>query len=397
MAKKKNTQETTEPSLNETAQFLSGMLTESEQVSPKQEIMEAIQQKATESKEESKATDHVNKMNSILEKAIKTGIEETDITKYEFKNFLPVKKIQIKRITDNANFYGKSFEGELPPGYMPDIAKKLELPRNNSTGSFIQIFDTVTKYRTPQFPKEPMTELEFFARMLGVTPEILNPLNSSSDFWKGRRAYGSYDALQPYTAVIQPSGRTLDLSDINDALDYKIIKVYADNYSINGGISPNWHSRKLKNFVFALVDDTVETDVKEEKRKIEIQAITIFNNICDNKEALIDFIITMSPNNVPPANADLKWLRNRVWDVVKENPKLIIATANDPDKEDKLLIHYACKAGVIKKMGQKYYTMAEEPLGTVNDIFALLRDPEKHFQVRMKWEAAVDEYKKLAK
>lgn len=397
MAKKKNTQETTEPSLNETAQFLTGMLAESEQVSPKQEIMEAIQQKAAEPKEESKATDHVNKMNSILEKAIKTGIEETDITKYEFKNFLPDKKVQIKRITDNSNFYGKSFEGELPPGYMPDISKKLELPRNSSTGSFVQIFDTVTKYRTPQFPKTPMTELEFFASMLGIPPEVLNPMNPGSDFWKGRRAYGNFDALQPYTVVIQPSGRTLDLSDINDALDYKIIKLYADNYSINGGISPDWKSRKMKNFTFALVDDTVETDVKEERRQLEIQAINIFNNICDNKEALIDFIITMSPNNIPPANADLKWLRNRVWDVVKENPKLIIATANDPDKEDKLLIHYACKAGVIKKMGQKYYTMAEEPLGTVNDIFALLRDPEKHFQVRMKWESAVNEYKKLSK
>lgn len=397
MAKKKNNEDLNDQGLNETVNFLKETLEPTaEPVSPANEIKEAIKNSEPAAKQSS-ASDHITKMNTILESAIKVGMEESDISKFGFKDFLPMKKVIIKRIADNSQFYGKSFEGVLPEGYMPDIAKKLELPRNNTTGSFIQIFDTVTKYRTPQFPKEPLTELEFFSRLLGVPPEVLNPLNSGSDFWKGRRAYGSYDALQPYTAIIQPSGRTLDLSDVNDALDYKIIKLYADAHSINGGIAPSWGTRKLKNFIFALVDELVETDVKEEKRQLEIQAINVFNNIAENKESLIDFLITMNPNNVPPTNADLKWLRNKVWDVVKENPKLIIAAATDPDKEDKLLIHYACKAGVIKKMGQKYYTMAEEPLGTVNDIFALLRDPEKHFQVRMKWETAVDEYKKLAK
>jgi len=74
---------------------------------------------------------------------------------------------------------------------------------------------------------------------------------------------------------------------------------------------------------------------------------------------------------------------------METNPKLFLSIVNDEYKDDKILIFRAIRAGALKKISTKYFTMGDEPLGVLGDVISLINNPEK-IDFRKKLEFQVE-------
>ena len=98
------------------------------------------------------------------------------------------------------------------------------------------------------------------------------------------------------------------------------------------------------------------------------------------------------PNNVISAKATTEFLFNQVYEVLETNPKMFLSIVTDPNREDKIFIFKAVRAGALKKMSGKYYTIGDEPLGAMGDVISLLNNPER-IEFRKKLEFQIESNK----
>lgn len=303
--------------------------------------------------------------------------------KFPFKDFLAERIVKVVPV-ETRTFTNQQVE-QLPEGFIHEgMTRSLELKRDKTTGEFIPIFDHVNKVITPQFPEEPMTELEFFSRMTGYdlsfTKEVKN-------FWAGWVSEGPNNkGKQPYSVRLPKEGLTLNLSNVWDNITWRVLKTN-DRY-----IAPSWEAKNAKpTYWFALVDEKVSVDVKKERIMLELKATEEFNKIKDHRELLMEFLIIKDPNNIIAKTASTDFLFGLVYDVLKNNPALFLSIVNDEYREDKILIFKAVRAGALKKIGNKYFSMGDEPLGNLGDVISLLNSPEK-IEFRKKIEFQVENY-----
>jgi hypothetical protein len=304
-------------------------------------------------------------------------------TKLPFKDFLAERIVKVVPV-ETRTFTNQQIE-QLPEGFIHEgMGRSLELKRDRTTGEFLPIFDHVNKVVTPQFPEEPMTELEFFSRMTGYD---LSSTKEVKNFWAGWVSEGPNNkGKQPYSVKLPKEGFTLNLSNVWDNITWRVLKTN-DKY-----IAPSWETKNAKpTYWFALVDEKVSVDVKKERIMLELRATEEFNKIKDHREMLMEFLIIKDPNNIIAKTSSTDFLFGLVYDVLKNNPALFLSIVTDEYREDKILIFKAVRAGALKKIGNKYFSMGDEPLGNLGDVISLLNSAEK-IEFRKKIEFQVENY-----
>jgi len=301
--------------------------------------------------------------------------------KYSSQDFLAKKVVRVVPI-ETRTFTNQQIE-QLPEGFIHEgMGRSLELKRDRTTGEFLPIFDNIENVITPQFPDEPMTELEFFSKITGYD---LSFSKDSKNFWSGWISEGPNNRGKlPYSVKLPKEGLTLDLSNAWDNITWRVLKTN-DRY-----IAPSWELRNAKpTYWFALVDERISVDLKKEEINLKLKATEEFNKIKDHREILMEFMIIKDPNNIISKTASTDFLFNLVYEVMETNPKLFLSIVNDEYREDKILIFKAVRAGVLKKISTKYFTMGDEPLGVLGDVISLINNPEK-LEFRKKLEFQVE-------
>ena len=301
--------------------------------------------------------------------------------KYSSQDFLAKKVVRVVPI-ETRTFTNQQIE-QLPEGFIHEgMGRSLELKRDRTTGEFLPIFDNIENVLTPQFPDEPMTELEFFSKITGYD---LSFSKDSKNFWSGWISEGPNNRGKlPYSVKLPKEGLTLDLSNAWDNITWRVLKTN-DRY-----IAPSWELRNAKpTYWFALVDERISVDLKKEEINLKLKATEEFNKIKDHREILMEFMIIKDPNNIISKTASTDFLFNLVYEVMETNPKLFLSIVNDEYREDKILIFKAVRAGVLKKISTKYFTMGDEPLGVLGDVISLINNPEK-LEFRKKLEFQVE-------
>jgi hypothetical protein len=301
--------------------------------------------------------------------------------KYSSQDFLAKKVVRVVPI-ETRTFTNQQIE-QLPEGFIHEgMGRSLELKRDRTTGEFLPIFDNIENVLTPQFPDEPMTELEFFTKITGYD---LAFSKDSKNFWSGWISEGPNNRGKlPYSVKLPKEGLTLDLSNAWDNITWRVLKTN-DRY-----IAPSWELRNAKpTYWFALVDERISVDLKKEEINLKLKATEEFNKIKDHREILMEFMIIKDPNNIISKTASTDFLFNLVYEVMETNPKLFLSIVNDEYREDKILIFKAVRAGVLKKISTKYFTMGDEPLGVLGDVISLINNPEK-LEFRKKLEFQVE-------
>jgi len=98
-------------------------------------------------------------------------------SEYPNKDFLRQRTVRVVPV-ETRTFVNQQVE-QLPEGFIIEgMSRSLELKRDKTTGEFLPIFDNIQKVITPQFPDEPMTELEFFNRITGYDLSLLRRLKT---------------------------------------------------------------------------------------------------------------------------------------------------------------------------------------------------------------------------
>jgi len=300
---------------------------------------------------------------------------------YPNKDFLRQRTVRVVPV-ETRTFVNQQVE-QLPEGFIIEgMSRSLELKRDKTTGEFLPIFDNIQKVITPQFPDEPMTELEFFNRITGYD---LSFTKETKNFWSGWVSEGPNNkGKKPFSVKLSKEGTTLDLSNVWQNIEWRVLKTN-DRY-----IAPSWEERNSKpSYWFALVDEKVSVDRKKEEINLRLKAIEEFNKIKDNRDALMEFLIVKDPNNVLSKTASTEVLFNLVYEVAETNPKLFLENIKDENREDKILIFKAVRAGALKKVGNKYSSMGDEPLGGLGDVISLINNAEKvEFRKKLEYQVA---------
>jgi hypothetical protein len=301
--------------------------------------------------------------------------------KYSSQDFLAKKIVRVVPI-ETRTFTNQQIE-QLPEGFIHEgMGRSLELKRDRTTGEFLPIFDNIENVISPQFPDEPMTELEFFSKITGYD---LSFSKDTKNFWSGWISEGPNNRGKlPYSVKLPKEGLTLDLSNAWDNITWRVLKTN-DRY-----VAPSWELRNAKpTYWFALVDERISVDLKKEEINLKLKATEEFNRIKDHREILMEFMIIKDPNNIISKTASTDFLFNLVYEVMETNPKLFLSIVNDEYREDKILIFKAVRAGILKKISTKYFTMGDEPLGVLGDVISLINNPEK-LEFRKKLEFQVE-------
>lgn len=303
----------------------------------------------------------------------------------ELVDFLPEKIVRIVPIP-RPNYW-KNLVGEsLPePFQYEGTSRSFDLPKDIKTGRYKKIFDDIKKVYSKQFPDEALTELEIFSRLIG---KDLSYNKTEGNFWRGDSpTLDPTKAEKPYRVFVPREGMSLDLSNPEDNLKFRVLKANTDR------IAPSWEERDyLPNYVFAIVDENVTIDREKERNKLEIQAISEFSKIQDNRELLAEFLIAKDPSINISKSASTDFLFNQVFNIVKNDPKFFLSVMRDEYWKDKVMIYKAVKAGALVKISKdKYATVGGEEIGKIADVIHYLNDPEK-IEFRKRLEHQIKEH-----
>jgi hypothetical protein len=314
---------------------------------------------------------HVDSVTDLIHKAVEKGIDDklsSDVSKFPFKDFLAPRKVRVMPI-GTKTFINAQVD-QLPNGFIQEGAKRsLQLSKEPNSTRFKMIFDTHTRYRTPQYPNEALTELEFFSRVYGADLDPRIPITNDDavariNLWHGRMSGVQGKSINPIVANLPHNGRTLNLSNINDHLEYKILQTWGHKF-----IAQSWEERNFRpSFWFALVDENREQEIKSEGMNNKVEAVVQFNKIKENREKLWEVLIVNDPNLTLASSVTMDQLKTTVFQFAENRAKVFLDCINDPNAYEKVIIFKAIRSGHLIRKNENYFTIGNEPLGSMYDV-----------------------------
>lgn len=172
-------------------------------------------------------------------------------------------------------------------------------------------------------------------------------------------------------ASIREIGYELDLSNPNDVLRYKVLKMQHD-------VAPSWEKRNDRmHYKWVLVDSEVEDTTKKKNADAKIEAYTFFGSIKEHKEKMVDFLTMYFMNTKRyeevPDDMTTNALISHIETILEKDIKGFNDTASDKDKETKLLIIKGVKIGAIEKYGVNSYGFPGDHKWSLGEFIDILK------------------------
>lgn len=232
--------------------------------------------------------------------------------------------------------------------------------------SYTLKMDAVTKRIINPFKSNE--EMEFFSKAFG---EDLNPLKPNNPFWQ------RYEIKIVKTPELMTIGKKFDLSDINDALAYRVLLTWT------GEIAPSWDDRlKSATVRYAFMEEDYEEKQAAEELDETFKIGTYYGElkVSDKKmKEFLDVYYMNSPKQIMvPEDYSTSLLVNELNKIIKTDKKGFIRTFEDKDFATKALICKAVDKGVIKKIGVGTYVIdGVSSEYSINELIAQLKDWEE--------------------
>jgi len=196
-------------------------------------------------------------------------------------------------------------------------------------------------------PFRSQEEMKFFSEQLG---EDLNPYKSNNEFWS------KYEIKITKTPELMNIGRKFDLSDVNDALAYRVLLTWKNE------IAPSWDERNRNAGIrYAFVEEGYEEKKAAEELDETFKIGTYYGELKVSDKKMRDFLnvyhMTSHRNIVIPEDYTTNLLVKELNSIIKNDKEGFIKTFEDKNFETKLLICNAIDKGVITKIGVGTYTI----------------------------------------
>lgn len=262
------------------------------------------------------------------------------------------KKVSVRPISRRSTVFDK--EVSINPGAQVSI----DLP-----------MDPARKARHPLFESEE--EQEYFERKLNLPKNSLSVFDRNNKYW------------DEYRVVITDAGLVLDLTNVSDYLQYKVLKT---NKHL---VAPSWNERNDDpRFRVAFVEEgyeNIEINKVQDKKK---KAYVFLSRIEDSVDKMIDVLNIMGKKVNRKAGTSLDFLKAELYKIIEDTVAppgepspldAFIAIAEDKDYEFKVLIDKALNAKALYRVGKTGYRLpkGDEPIADdTREMIDWLKDPK---------------------
>jgi len=247
-------------------------------------------------------------------------------------NFLENKKINVKVVQKYRTGFSKDSDGSTL-----------------YTGCK-QIFQCPTNQYDRLVPILTEEEQRWFEDKMGLNKGDLSFQNKEKSFWKDFRV------------ILDKKGKTLDLSNIEDNLAYRVLKV--SNTVAN---SKNMINVLQHTFYIVSEDEELDANVKISDRFEE--ASKLFANISKSSTRMAN-VLRLLGKKIPP-DGSTKWLKSELVKIIEQRAKVpgqpnideFIKVASDKDFDVKVFVMDALELGEVFIEGSTYKLRSGDVIG----------------------------------
>ncbi len=266
------------------------------------------------------------------------------------------KRITVKPIPHRSTVFDK--EIAISPGAVVSI----DLP-----------MDPARRARHPVFKDED--EQEYFEKKLNLPKNSLSVFDRNNKYW------------DEYRVTITDAGLALNLTNVSDLLQYKVLKVNSHL------IAPSWNERNDDpRFRAAFVEEGYENVEINKVQDKKTKAYVFFSRISGSVDSMIDVLNIMGKQINRNSGASIDFLKARLYEIIEDSvappgePSPLdrfLEIAEDEDYEFKVLIDKALNAKAIFRADKNGYRLpkGDEPIADdTKEMIDWLKNPKNQIK-----------------
>lgn len=244
-------------------------------------------------------------------------------------NPLKNEKIFVRFVPHESGFVGSNKKHVLYGGMAEGATISLCVPVLRSTGAFKNILSN--------------SEKDFLEDTLGLDRNALSVYRKENNYWDN------------YRVTLTKEGLTLDLSDPEDYIKYKVLLANSDI------IAPSVQERLDRpkaTYRFEIVRPEEETSIENAKMNATMASYREFGKI-ENNVDLMRVLVEILDARPYAQNTSPEFLKSRINILIQADPKTFLRQITDPLLQTKVLIRRGTELGKITKRGDYYYLSAD--------------------------------------
>lgn len=249
------------------------------------------------------------------------------------KNYLENKKVAIKVVEKYRSGFLKESDG------------------NTIYTGCKQVFQCPTNQYDRLIPILTEEEQRWFEERMGLTQGSMSFNNKEKSYWKD------------FKVTLDKKGKVLDLSDIEDNLAYRVLKVSNVIAKSKDKINVLQHS-------FYIVTEEEEHDTNSKLADRYEEASKLFLNDIGKSDKKMINVLRLLGKNVP-VEANQKWLKAELVKIIEQKAKIagqpnmddFIRVASDKNMNLKIFVMDAMEIGEIYSEGSTYKLRSGDVIG----------------------------------
>lgn len=241
-------------------------------------------------------------------------------------------RISVRFVPHKGGPWGDDPKHALSGGMADNAMVGLTVPVNNKTGAYC---DVLTK-----------DEREYLEEALGLDPNRLSPFNKEDNYWEN------------YTVTVGKRGTTLDLSNPEDYIRYKVLLANGD---IIAKSLQEVRDRPKNTYRFVLVKASDETSMENSRMDSTMESYKEFGRI-DGDVDTMRVLVELLDARPYAANTGADFLRARINTLIQADASKFLKAVKDPMLHTKVVLRRASELGKVSRRNDLYYTSDGRPM-----------------------------------
>ena len=199
-------------------------------------------------------------------------------------------------------------------------------------------------------------EKDFLEYALGLEPNALSVYNKHNNYWTS----GSGNA----EIKLGKDDTYLDLSMPHEYIIYKMLLANSDYICPSLTELQNNHKATYE---YVVINENDEAKIADQEMSVASKCYLEFGKWNDDKDVL-QCVIEIIDGYDYDDNMKIEFIRQKINEKIKNDPKLFLGIITDEHLKTKALIRKAAKNGIVSRRGNQYYlTETNTPLCNTNE------------------------------
>lgn len=282
-------------------------------------------------------------------------------------------RIIVRRIPKNYLSVDKNNSKHVLSGGMAETTFKSYVVPKLANGTFVNVLTD--------------DEKAFLEDYMGLEYNALSVYKKENNYWDDD------DDFSRSRVYLFKQDNYFDLSNPQDYIKYKIL--LANKNYICPSLRELENNRK-ETYEFVIISDGETEKFSSDEMDVNEQCYMEYGKYRDDID-ILKLVIEILDNKTLGENTKSNWVKGRVNELIKKDPKRFLSVITDPYLKTKLLIKNALGAGILVRRNDYYYIReGNTPLcengeeSTLNVAAKYLNNP-KHQDVRFTIEAKLND------